>query len=127
MLIVIGLPSTTLEADREKLDTLGMVSSVIVPLAVMLLYLVPEMVALMLNVAEMPTLRDPSALCATVRETVPRRIVLPPPLEIAGEVKLEAVPSIVHVLDRVLMLRDQLASCTRYIFAVIVLVFAVIF
>jgi hypothetical protein len=62
MLIVIGLPSTTLEADREKLDTLGMVSSATVALAVMLEYLVPEMVALMLNVAEMPTLRDPSAL-----------------------------------------------------------------
>ena len=62
MLIVIGLPSSTVDADREKLDTLGMVSSVTVALAVMLLYLVPEMVALMLNVADMPTLLDPSVL-----------------------------------------------------------------
>jgi hypothetical protein len=63
----------------------------------------------------------------TVRDTVPSRIVLPPLLEILGEVKLVATPSIVQVLDRVEMLRDQLGSCTRYIFAVIVLVLAVMF
>jgi hypothetical protein len=63
----------------------------------------------------------------TVRETVPSRIVLPPLLEIVGEVNAVDTPSIVHELDLVPMLSDQLASCTRYIFAVIVLVLLLMF
>ena len=54
-------------------------------------------------------------------------IVLPPLLEIAGDVNAVLTPAIEHVLDLVLIFRDQLGSCTRYIFAVIVLVLLPIF
>ena len=118
------LPKVTFDADRVKSDVRGIVSSCTVSLAVMLLYFVPPIVALMLNVAEMVTFRVPSALWETVFDALPRRVVLPPLLLIAGDVIAVLVPSIVSVFDRAPICKDHDASCTRYKSAVIVDVFA---
>ena len=123
----IVLPKLALDADNAKPEARGIVSSVTVALAVMLVYFVPLIVALRLNVAEMVTLRVPLSLCETVFDALPSSVVLPPPLLIAGDVIALEVPSMVNVFDLVPMLSDQPESCTRYKSAVIVDVFADMF
>ena len=120
-------PKFTVDADRVKPDARGIVSSVTVALAVMLLYFVPLIVALILNVAEMVTFRVPFALCETVFDALPSRVVLPPLFLIAGDVMAVVVPSMVSVFALVPILIDQLESCTRYKSAVMVDVFAATF
>lgn len=129
VLIVTALPMFTLEALTVGCVALGIVFKLTVVEAVIVSYLVPEMVACILNVADSMTDFVPSALCVMFPlVTVASFVVLPPLLFIAGEVQLCDAPLMLVVLPvRDAMFRLQLDACTRYIVHVIFEVFAVMF
>jgi hypothetical protein len=124
--IVTLLPMFTLELLTAGCVALGIVFSVTVWEAVIVLYLVPEIVASMLNVTDSVTDFVPSALCVMVPLVmVASLVVLPPLLLIAGDVQVRDVPAMLAVLSVLLdMFKLQLDACTRYATQVTFEVFA---
>jgi len=121
VLIVTMLPMFTLEELTVGCVALGMVFKVTVSEAVIVSYLVPDIVACILKVAEIVTDLLPSALCVMFPlVTLPSFVVLPPLLLIAGDVQLYEVPAMLVVLPVLLeMFKLQLLACTKYMVHVI--------